>query len=54
LSENTIRPTGVGKKNWLFIGGASAGDRIAIHTITESYLRPELHARPPHRDISAL
>ena len=28
--ENAIRPTAVGKKNWLFIGEADAGERSAI------------------------
>jgi len=28
--ENTIRPTAVDKKNWLFIGEAEAGQRSAI------------------------
>jgi transposase len=28
--ENAIRPTTVGKKNWLFIGEAEAGQRSAI------------------------
>ena len=28
--ENAIRPTAVGKKNWLLIGEAEAGDRSAI------------------------
>jgi transposase len=28
--ENAIRPTAVGKKNWLFIGEAEAGERSAI------------------------
>jgi transposase len=30
LVENAIRPTALGKKNWLFIGEAQAGDRSAI------------------------
>ena len=30
LVENTIRPSAVGKKNWLFIGDAKAGDRAAV------------------------
>jgi len=29
LVENAIRPTSVGKKNWLFIGEAGAGRREA-------------------------
>ena len=30
LVENAIRPTAVGKKNWLFIGDADTGERSAI------------------------
>jgi len=30
LTENAIRPSAIGKKNWLFIGDASAGDRTAV------------------------
>jgi hypothetical protein len=38
--ENAIRPTAIGKKNWLFIGEAEAGHRGAIlYTIVESYRR---------------
>ena len=34
--ENAIRPTAVGKKNWLFIGHPNAGQRSAIiYTIIE-------------------
>jgi hypothetical protein len=58
LVENAIRPTALGKKNWLFIGEASAGDRSAIlYTLIEScrrrgiepyaYLR-EVLTRLPH------
>ena len=37
LVENAIRPTAVGKKNWLFIGEAGAGHRSAlIYTIVAS------------------
>ena len=36
LIENAIRPTAIGKKNWLFIGEAQAGARSAIiYTIIE-------------------
>jgi transposase len=36
LVENAIRPTAIGKKNWLFIGAAEAGQRGAIlYTIVE-------------------
>lgn len=35
--ENSIRPTAVGKKNWLFIGHPEAGNRSAIlYTIIEN------------------
>jgi len=57
LVENAIRPTALGKKNWLFIGDAAAGERGAIlYTIVEScrrrgldpqrYLRAVLTALP--------
>ena len=37
LVENSIRPTALGKKNWLFFGDADAGERSAIlYTIIES------------------
>ena len=40
LVENAIRPTAVGKKNWLFIGDAQAGERSAImYTVIESCRR---------------
>ncbi len=40
LGENSIRPTAIGKKNWLFIGEAEAGQRSAvIYTIIESCKR---------------
>ena len=40
LGENAIRPTAIGKKNWLFIGEAVAGERGAIlYTIMESCRR---------------
>jgi transposase len=58
LVENAIRPTALGKKNWLFVGEANAGQRGAIvYTIIEccrrrridpySYLRDVL-SRLPH------
>src|SRR6266446_3199314 len=38
--ENAIRPTALGKKNWLFIGDAGAGERGAIlYTLVESCRR---------------
>jgi hypothetical protein len=40
LVENAIGPTALGKKNWLFIGDARAGDRGAIlYSIIESCRR---------------
>ena len=40
LIENAIRPTAIGKKNWLFIGQAEAGERSAIlYTIIENCRR---------------
>jgi hypothetical protein len=36
LVENAIRPTAIGKKNWLFVGEADAGERSAIiYTVIE-------------------
>ncbi len=36
LTENRIRPTAIGRKNYLFFGGAEAGQRSAIlYTIVE-------------------
>jgi transposase len=45
LVENAIRPTALGKKNWLFVGEADAGQRGAIDPYT--YLRDVL-TRLPH------
>lgn len=40
LVENAIRPTALGKKNWLFVGEADAGQRGAIlYTLIESCRR---------------
>jgi transposase len=40
LVENAIRPTAIGKKNWLFVGDADAGQRGAIlYTIVENCRR---------------
>ena len=40
LVENAIRPTAIGKKNWLFVGDTSAGERSAIiYTLIESCRR---------------
>ncbi len=60
--ENAIRPTAIGKNNWLFIGEAGAGQTSAIlFTLIEAcrrrqidpweYLRDALtgHDQPPDR-----
>jgi transposase len=52
LVENAIRPTAVGKKNWLFIGEANAGDRSAIiYTVIESCRRRGLDPYAYLRDV---
>ena len=52
LVENAIRPTAIGKKNWLFIGQAEAGERSAIiYTIIESCRRRGLNPYAYLRDV---
>jgi transposase len=52
LVENAIRPTAIGKKNWLFIGEANAGDRSAIiYTIIESCRRRGIDPYSYLRDV---
>jgi len=47
LVENAIRPTAIGKKNWLFMGDADAGERGAIiYTVIESCRRRALILTP--------
>jgi transposase len=54
LVENAIRPTAVGKKNWLFFGDADAGERSAIiYTIIESCRRRRIDPFAYLRDIFA-
>jgi len=52
LIENAIRPSAIGKKNWLFIGHPDAGQRSAIiYSIVVSCQR---HGKDPHaylRDV---
>ena len=44
--ENAIRPTAVGKKKWLFVGGEDTGGRSAvIYTLIESAKR---HGHEPY------
>jgi transposase len=50
--ENAIRPTAIGKKNWLFIGDGQAGERSAIlYTIIESCRRRGLDPFAYFRDV---
>ena len=52
LVENAIRPTALGKKNWLFVGDAGAGERGAIlYTIIESCRRRGLDPYAYLRDV---
>ena len=60
LVENAIRPTALGKKNWLFFGDADAGQRSAIiYSIIESCRRHDIeplasgHRPPPWPDVPA-
>ena len=46
LTENAVRPTKLGMKNWMFIGGADTGWRSAvIYTMVEQVRR---HGRDPY------
>jgi len=50
--ENAIRPTALGKKNWLFVGAAQAGQRGAIlYTIVESCRRRGIDPLAYLRDV---
>ena len=52
LVENAIRPTAIGKKNWLFFGAADAGQRGAIlYTIVESCRRRGIDPYAYLRDV---
>jgi hypothetical protein len=52
LVENAIRPTAVGKKNWLCMGEAGAGQRGAIlYTVIESCRRRGLDPYSYLRDV---
>jgi len=52
LIENAIRPTAIGKKNWLFIGEAQAGQRSAIiYTVIECCRRRGLDPFAYLRDV---
>lgn len=50
--ENAIRPTAVGKKNWLFFGAADAGERGAVlYTIVEACRRRGINPFEYLRDV---
>jgi transposase len=52
LVENAIRPTAVGKKNWLFIGEADAGNTSAIlFTLIEACRRQQIDPWRYLRDV---
>jgi transposase len=52
LVENAIRPTAIGKKNWLFVGEADAGKRSAIvYTVIECCRRRGLNPFAYLRDV---
>jgi hypothetical protein len=45
LVENAIRPSAIGKKNWLFIGHPAAGQRSAI--IDSLFVSCQRHGKDP-------
>jgi len=52
LVENAIRPTAIGKKNWLFVGDAAAGEHSAIiYTLIESCRRRGLDPYAYLKDV---
>lgn len=52
IVENAIRPTAIGKKNWLFVGAADARQRGAIlYTIVECCRRRGIDAYHYLRDV---
>lgn len=52
LVENAVRPTAIGKKNWMFIGHPDAGQRSAvIYTILECCKRQGINPRDYLHDI---
>jgi transposase len=52
LVENAIRPTALGKKNWLFVGHPDAGQRSAIiYSIVVSCKRHGIDAHTYLRDV---
>ena len=52
LVENAIRPTAIGKKNWLFFGSADAGQTSAIHyTLLETCRKLGINPDDYLRDV---
>ena len=52
LVENSIRPTAIGKKNWLFVGEADAGQTAAIiYTVIECCRRRGIDPYEYLRDV---
>ena len=52
LVENAIRPTALGKKNWLFIGHPEAGERSAIiYTLLENCRRLGINPQAYLHDV---
>jgi hypothetical protein len=52
LVENAVRPTAVGKKNWLFVGHPDAGQRSAIlYSLIVSCLRHGVEPLAYLRDV---
>ena len=52
LVENAVRPTALGKKNWMFIGHPDAGQRSAIiYTLLECCKRRGINPQEYLRDV---
>jgi hypothetical protein len=53
--ENAIRPTAVGKKNWLFVGHPRAGERAAIlYSILISCQRLDVNISDYLKDVLSI
>ena len=51
-AENTIRPSAIGKKNWLFMGDAQTGSRAAtFYTLIDNCHRAGIDATAYLTDI---
>ena len=52
LVENAVRPSALGKKNWLFFGSANAGERAAIfYTLLENCKRLGINPQEYLQDV---